>query len=177
MPSNSWQALLSRPNITDYVAVNTFTVLQNITPSATTLPDITIPANYLTVGTAWRTTTIGRYSTTVTPTLQLAHCLNGAGTTLAICAATTTASGAANLTFMIQTVSVVRAVGTSGTVMCGGFVSGLTALAVAMAPASAPATAAINTTASNTLTAAAAWSASSASNTLTVHSHVVEILN
>ena len=58
-----------------------------------------------------------------------------------------------------------------------GEIAGVTAAAVAMVPASAPAVATVDTTASKTLDLCATWSASSASNTITLHTFLVEGLN
>lgn len=179
MEHQSWVELANSPApVADGTALASSATIGIISPNSTTNPPFVIAANRLFPGAALRVTAAGRYSTTGTPTLTFGLYLGGTGgVALAASAAITTGSGVTNLTWRAQFELLVRAIGTSGTVMTTGVISGVTAAAVAMVPASAPAVATIDTTASKTLDLTATWSASSASNTITCHSFLVEGLN
>lgn len=102
------------------------TAIANTTTEAILIPNVTIPANYLSDGRAIRLTLRGAYGTTATPTLQFRVRWGGAsGTVLAATGAITTTSGvgggasmtaAWSLDLVIQT----RSNGSSGSLFTMG---------------------------------------------------------
>lgn len=179
MEMQGWVELGNSPLPTaDGTALASSASIGIISPNSATNPPFTIAANRFAAGGGLRVTAAGRYSTTGTPTLTFTLMYGGTGgVTLAASSAITTGSGVTNLTWRLQAEIICRTIGTSGTVMTIGEVSGVLATAVALIPASAPAVATIDTTAAKTLDLCATWSASSASNTITCHSFLVEGLN
>lgn len=167
--------------IADGTALASSASIATISPNAATNPPITFGANTLFPGAAIRCTGYGRFSTTGTPTLNIGLYSGGsAGTALATTGAITTTSGVTNVPWWAQFLVVCRAIGTSGTLFTQGFVhgiSGTVGVSVVPAPASAPAVATVDTTAAKSLDLTATWGTSSASNTITCHSWVVEALN
>ena len=178
MEHQSWVELGNSPVPTaDGTALASSASIGIISPNSSTNPPFTIPANSLFPGAALRVRASGRHSTTGTPTLTFGLYYGGTGgVALAATAAITCGSGVTNLTWSAMFEVVVRSIGTSGTVMAIGNVTGVGS-SIAFAPASAPAVATIDTTAAKTLDLCATWSASSASNTITCHSFLVEALN
>lgn len=180
MPAQFWTSLLNSPAATgDGTALASSTSLTAISPSSSTSPDFVLPANWLYSGQVLRVSAAGRFSTTGTPTLLLGAYFGGVGgVALATTGAVTTASGAANLTWTFRADIVVRSIGTSGTAMATGYAAGLaSATNIVQIPASAAAVATIDTTAAKALVLGAQWGTSSASNTVTCHSWLIEALN
>lgn len=167
--------------ITDGTALASSASIGVISPNAATNPPITIGANALFPGAAIRVTAMGRFSNTGTPTLNIGLYSGGTGgVALSTTGAITTTSGVTNVPWWAQYLVVCRSIGTSGTLFVQGIVhgiSGTVGVSVVPSPASAPAVATVDTTASKTLDLTATWGTSSASNTITCHSYVVEALN
>jgi hypothetical protein len=176
MPSQSWVALVPSLPAADGTALANSVTLTAISP----LPDVTIPANFLAVGSRIRISATGRYSTTATPTLNLGIYYGGVGGVAAgVTGAITMPSTVTNLTWALEAYITIRTAGSAGTGMCTGKVqygnAATTALAI-MLPSSAPATFVADTTTAKTLVLGATWGTASASNTITVHDWLVESL-
>lgn len=172
---SSWNTLLNVGNTRSAgAALANSAVAGDISP----LPQLVLPANFLTDTSVLRVTASGLFSTTATPTLILGVYYGGvAGTKLAATGATTTASGAVNLPWRLEATTTVRTIGSTGTVMTTGYVllgTSLTAFSVIPIDAAAQATVTINTTAANTLTVGATWGTASASNTITLNQLLIE---
>lgn len=167
MPVQTWTSLLNFPAPSSGTALASSVALTDITPA----PQFTFPANYLQVGMAIDVFAQGTFSNTATPTLLLGVYYGGvAGTKLAAIGATTTTTGATNWPWRLYYRATVRSVGSSGTIMGGGYVllgTSLTAMTLIPIDAAAAATVTIDTTTAKTLTIGAQWGASSASNTTT----------
>lgn len=177
MPYMVWSSLLNSPQpATAGTALASSTSLTDVSVA----PQFVLPANFLQPGSALRFTAFGVFSTTATPTLLLGVYYGGiAGTALATTGAITTASGVTNVPWRLELVTTVRTVGSSGTAMSNGTYNMGTTVAAWNSlpiPNTALATVAIDTTASKALTIGAQWSASSASNTLTLHGFQIESL-
>jgi hypothetical protein len=158
----------------DGTAYASSTTLTAVSPT----PDVTIPANFLTVGSRLRVTARGRYSTTATPTLILGLYYGGVGGVAAgVSSAITMPSGVTNMSWEFEAMIDIRTAGSAGT----GFVQGhwiyssaaTTTLSV-LVPGSVPATFVADTTTAKALVLGATWGTNSASNTLTVHQWLVE---
>ena len=176
MPSQSWVALTPSLPFADGTALANSVALTAISP----LPDVTIPANFLAAGSRLRITASGRYSTTVTPTLNIGLYYGGVGGVAAgVTGAITMPSTVTNLTWRVHATLTVRTAGSAGTgLVTGEFSYGSTAVAsiITMIPSSAPATFACDTTTAKTLVLGATWGTASASNTIQVHDWLVESL-
>lgn len=177
-----WVQLVSSPAaVADGTALASSASIGVISPSSTTNPAITIPANSLFPGAALRVIAAGRMSNTGTPTLNLGLYYGGSGgTALATTGAITTTSGVTNVTWTAELWVVCRSIGTSGTLFTTGWCSGISGTAGVSNvpfPASAPAAVTVDTTAAKTLDFTATWGTSSASNTITLHQFLVESLN
>lgn len=178
MPNQYWSAVWNNPiPIADGSALANSTSLTDVSPA----PQFAIPANSLQVGSVIRVSCDLEFSTTSTPTLLVGVYYGGAaGTALCDTGAVTTPSGASHAICSLVGRLVCRAIGSSGTIMAIGQVQNLTAGGVSpmgSAGATTPATVTVDTTSDKTLTVAAQWGTASASNTLTVHTYVVELLN
>lgn len=134
-------------------------------------PNITVPANYLQPGMLLRLTAFGTFSNTGTPTLLLGFYVGAiAGTALAATSAITTTTGATSWQWRMEYQGRIRSIGSSGTIMGGGWVdlaTSLTAVTHRPIPETALATVTWDTTAAKALTVGAQWGTSNASNTLT----------
>ena len=176
MPSQSWVALTPSLPFADGAALSNSVTLTAISPA----PDVTIPANFLFAGSRLRITASGRYSTTVTPTLNWGLYYGGVGGVAAgVTGAITMPSTVTNLTWRLNATLTVRTAGTSGTGIVTGEVtygSSATASLPVMIPSSAPATFVCDTTTAKTLVLGATWGTASASNTIQVHDWLVESL-
>ena len=174
MPSQSWVALMPSMPSADGTALANSVTLTAISP----LPDLTIPANFLAVGSRYRITAAGRYSTTATPTLNWGLYYGGVG---GVAAATTGAitlpTTVTNLSWALEAYLTVRTAGSAGTGIVTGKVqygSSVTAAIAIMLPASAPATFVCDTTTAKTLVLGATWGTANAANTLQVHEWLIE---
>lgn len=174
MSRQYWVAGLPPFNTADGTAYSTSTTVTEVSP----LPQIVLPAGILETGSTLRLTAAGRYSTTGTPTLIVGFYLNSTATVLAATSAITTISGAANTSWRCVAEARLRTPGTTGTIFTEGTAYGLpSTTGISMMPASAPATQTIDTTGARSLLVAATWGTNSASNTLTCHHFMVELLN
>lgn len=174
MAQQGWTAPLGPTPGYDATAYNTSITLTDVSP----VPQFTINAGTAYVGKAWRVHGMAKFSNTLTPTL-----LNGiywggvAGVKLCATAATTTTTAATNWQIQIEALIVCRSTGTAGTLLASGNVrlgTSLTAATYIPMDSIAPAVATVDTTTNKTLTWGAKWSASSASNTLTVMQWTIE---
>lgn len=171
MPGMTWTTLLNSPQPTAAgTALNTSTTLTDISVA----PQFTLPANFLTAGSALSLEAWGIFSTTGTPTLLLGFYYGGvAGVALGTTGAITTGSGVANVPFRIKLDVDVWTSGTSGTAKTQGYcgfgtsVSAWTWLPIPNTANTGTVT--VDTTAAKAVTVGAQWSASSASNTVTLH--------
>jgi hypothetical protein len=161
------------------VVYNNSVTLTDVSFGAASNGACIIPANTLVVGSTIRCNGLAKFSNTGTPTL-----LNGiyygavAGTKLAATAATTTTTAATNWQVRIFYEGTVTAVGTSGSIVGGGFVllgTSLTAVTTIPIDASATAAVTIDTSAAKALTWGAQWGTQNASNTMTVMNWTVEL--
>jgi hypothetical protein len=171
-----WTGPFAPAPIADGAALASSTTLTDISPT----PALVVPANFLTPGTVLRVKARGRFSTTSTPTLLLGVYVGAvAGTAIATTGAITTTSGVTNVPWELEADVICRTVGASGTVLGMGFVrgiSGTVGVSSVPLPASAPATVTWDTTAAKSLTIGAQWGTSSASNTITCHQFIVEVI-
>lgn len=157
-------------------AFTTFTTRQFVDP----LPVPVIAPPSLRPGVRVKIEAEGRFSTTVTPTLVIGVAFGTVGATgalatpvvLAESAAITTASGAAAFQWRLEYRGIVTAFGTSGTIVGTGSLeigTSLTAISSTPIPITdALRTVTINTTIAQGVGIVATWSASSASNSITV---------
>jgi hypothetical protein len=168
MPGMGWTALLNTPADGPATAVNTFTTATDVSRQ----PHYTLPAGFSVNGTSLSFRAWGVFSTTATPTLTLGIYWGGvAGTALATTGAITTGSGVTNVPWRIELDTIISAKGATGTAVSQGlFGMGTTVAAWNWLPIpnTAQADVTVDTTNSKVLTVGAAWSASSASNTITV---------
>ncbi|HKZ20295.1 MAG TPA: hypothetical protein VJQ57_09310 [Acidimicrobiia bacterium] len=171
-----WTGPFQPAHIADGSALASSTTLTDISPS----PPIVVPANFLAPGMALRVRAAGRVSTTSTPTLLLGVYVGGvAGTAICTTGAITTTSGVTNVTWGLEAWVVCRTIGSSGTVLGTGLahgISGTVGVSTVPLPASAPATVTWDSTAAKSLTIGAQWGTSSASNTITCHQFIVEVI-
>lgn len=177
MPNMSWNSLLNAPAGGAGAPLASSTTLTDIS----ILPQLTIPANFLQVGSAIRLTAFGLFSTTVTPTLLLGFYYGTttgvSGVALAASAATATGSGVTNVPWRMEYTGIVRTVGASGTIMGQGFLHLGTTVALVNTsplPVIALATVTIDTTVAKVITAGAQWGTNNAANTITCHGMFVE---
>ena len=176
MPSQSWVALTPSLPFADGAALSNSVTLTAISPA----PDVTIPANFLFAGSRLRITASGRYSTTVTPTLNWGLYYGGVGGVAAgVTGAITMPSTVTNLTWTLDATLTVRTAGTAGTgIVTGGVTYGSSATASlsVMIPSATPATFVCDTTTAKTFVLGAKWGTAAAANTLQVHEWLVESL-
>lgn len=168
----NWQDDAAAP-----VAVNTFTTSTCI---ASPTPRPFIPANSLSIGTQLRVRAWGTVSSvagTATTTLGLA--LNGTGGTVVCASAAQTPAITTVFTWLATFDATVLTIGSSGSIIAGGWALGLNATPATpiLIPASAPSAVTVNTTQANSLTVNATWSTSNAANTYTTYGFTVEQLN
>jgi hypothetical protein len=176
VPNQSWESVINNGAniISSGSALASSTTLTDISPT----PNLTLPANFLQVGSGLRLTAAGFFSNTSTPTLLLGFYYGGvAGTALAATGATTTTTGATSWPWILEWEGVVRTVGSSGTIMGNGKLflgTSLTVFAPIPIPATAIATVTIDTTTAKAITVGAQWGTNSASNTTTCTKLIVE---
>ena len=170
MSRQYWVAPIGPLAVGPDVAQNTFTTLKDIS----IVPQVTLPANALEVGSELELQASGEFSTTGAPTLLLGFYYGGtAGVALAASAAITTGTGAAAWPWVMRWRGVVRSIGTSGTIKGQGILdlgTSLTAFAVSPIPITqALRTVTIDTTVAKAVTVGAAWGTSSVSNSVTCY--------
>lgn len=152
------------------------TTLTSISP----VPDYTIPAGLLTVGSSFRVTAHGVFSTTATPTLLIGLYYGGvAGTALVASSAITTASSVTSVPWHLEYVFTCRATGTSGSLFGHGWLdlgTSVSAVTHYPLPMATNAAVTVDTTTAKSLVVGAQWGTASASNTITCHHLLVENL-
>lgn len=168
------------------------TAVANTTTETIVMPNITVFANYNFDGRVTRLTSSGRLSTTGTPTVRFRLRWGGvAGTVIWDSGTITCGSGVANALWWTNILMQVRSNGATGTIFAVGpcvigaalapTVGSATGAAAAGVFGSAgddtPAAVTVDFTADTALSLTAAWSAASASNTLTGHQHMLESMN
>lgn len=161
------------------------TAVANTTTETIVFPNVTIPANYVSDGRWLELKVRGRLSTTGTPTIRFRLRWGGvSGTVLWDSGAITCGSGVTASVWSLPSIDLmVRANGAAGTL----FAMGETVVGSALAPTvgsatgaaavgvygsagdDTPAAVTVDLTADTALSITAAWSAASASNTLTGH--------
>lgn len=161
--------------------LNTFTTAADVA----LVPQVTLPANILEVGSTLRISAQGNWSSTGSPTFTYGFYYGGVttGIALAIGSAITVGAGAASWPWSMEWFGRVRAVGSgsAGSIVGQGFQdnggASLTAITRIPVPLTlALRTVAIDTTVAKTITVGCACSASSASNIFLVNSLVVELI-
>jgi len=174
--NNTWKNLLDPHPTARGAAKNTFTAIQDISP--TPLP--MSYANELKLGTRVEIEAWGEFSTPVTPTLAIGV-YYGAVAQVWNSGTITTGSGAAAWPWHIHWAGIVTTVGASGVLYGSGVLdlgTSLTAFAASAVPVTAAArSVTIDTTAAKSWGIAGTWGTSSASNTITVDVFNVHILN
>lgn len=164
------------------VAKNTFTTLAALNPPGETISSAyqipggstgLQPGQYITVD-AW-----GVASNTGTPTLILGLYYGAPGAVdLAVSTAKTTTTAMAGWEWTLSYTGRIVSVGTSGSIYGHGqwtLPTSLTAWSTFRLPETAPAAVTIDTTVNKFIGISAAWSASSASNTITVNGCLIDI--
>ena len=181
---NYWPAHVSpnqSANLPAAAAYASSSSITDVSPGAASNGAFVIPANSLTIGSTITVEALCKFSNTGTPNLTLGVYYGGvAGTKLAATGATATTTGATNWPVRLKYVGTVQSLGTSGSIVGGGYVMlGTSLTAFTLIPIDAAATAAvtIDTTAAKALTLGATWGTLSASNTLTCMNFVVTVTN
>lgn len=161
------------------VAQNTFTAARDLPIGSATGSLLAIPGNSLQPGSMIRVEAWGVASNTATPTLILGLYWGAvAGTALAISTAKTTTTAMTNWEWHMWYTGRVIAAGTTGSIIGSGYwrlPTSLTAWTEFRFPETAPAAVTIDTTIQKFLTVGATWSASSISNSITLHGQEVLI--
>lgn len=173
MALNSWVAPTQQYFDGVSVAQNTFTAARDIPIGDATTKFHQIYGGQLQGGAMIRVKGWGVMSNTGTPTIILGLYWGGvAGTALTISTAKTTTTAMSNWQFSFDWLGRVVAGGTTGSIIGYGkwfLPTSLTAETTFKWPETAPAAVTVDTTINKMLTLGATWSASSASNTLTLH--------
>lgn len=150
------------------------TLANTVTPtdlinSTNALGSVTLPAGLLAAGSVVRITMTGHYSTTGTPTFELA--VNLGGTELATTGVKSLATGAANIGWKLDFEIICRSTGATGTVVASGIarmtVDGTFGLVKTTAVT-------VDTTGTLAITAPGTWGTADAANTLTCQTVVIE---
>ena len=144
----------------------------------------TLPANFFsTIGQAMRIRASGRISSTATPTMTFGVGLGTLATPIIAFSsgAISLITGQTNITWELEALLTLRALGngTASNLMgIGRFLCAAATTPVNLLPASAPAVGTgFDCTLTNLLNLFGTWSASSASNSITLHEYVAESLN
>lgn len=158
-------------------AFGTFTTFQDVSPT----PRPMIFGGQLRVGSKIELEAWGEFSTTATPTLSLGFYFGTVAVILAQSSAITTGSGAAAWPWHLKWCGTVAAVGTSGSIVGGGLLDlGTSLIAQTTVPipiTQAARTVTVDTTVNKELGVGAAFSASSASNTVKCNDLRALVLN
>lgn len=148
------------------------------------LPQVTLPANILEVGSTLAIRAQGNWSSTGSPTFTPGFYYGGvAGIALAVAGAQTVGSGGASWPWLMEWWGRVRSIGTAGSIVGQGVLRGaLTSLTVAFTDTPMPLTlalrtVAIDTTTAKTITVGVACSSSSGSNIFVVNHILVELIS
>lgn len=136
----------------------------------------TIPANKFVVGSTYRLTMMGYYSTTGTPTLNFIWGTYSSGLSLTFgsTGAQTMPLNASNLEWQAQYIFTVQSTGSSGTIIGQGWTDIQTLTTTVRYPMSNTSTVTVNTTSSNWLMGFVKWGTASSSNTITCTNAMVE---
>ena len=175
MARQTWNQILTVAETSGAAVANT-AVATSLLPTPAVF---TLPANLFDIGVSIRIKASGLISTTGTPTILFAHYL--AGSTWMASQAITTGSGLASATWSYELTATTRAIG-SGTTANAMFVGMATGIAGAglntMIPATSPTVSSgFNSVQANALDFYATWGTASASNTITLVTYTVELLN
>lgn len=184
MAGQYWDLPLYAPHTTAaFVAVASTASITDLTletAAATGMP-VQIPANFMQRGSAIRFRANGIFSNTGTPTAIFTLCWGGAaGVALATSPTITTITAATNWPWIWEGIITCRATGsgtigqmwTQGSILMPATVN--TFQAAYSASTAAPAVVGVDTTTAKSLTLAVTWSASSASNTMTLEHLICE---
>jgi hypothetical protein len=195
MAFQSWVTMINADNYSGEnkgSALKNSTTITDISPGANEAGKaLTIPASYLSIGNIIRYTASGIYSveTGTKPTLKLALYYGGAaaGVVLAETIEITTVESATNLSWMMEGMSRVTEVGTTGKLITQANVAGIEAKSLTAASASTTMmpeetatggeSASIETGVAKTITLAAKWGTAKEANTIICYQWIVEILN
>lgn len=180
MSSNSWNQTLITAQV-DGTALASSTTPTSILPAAA---KFTMPANILQIGTALKVKASGRVSTAAsTPGTITFDVRFGSVVAFNGGASATVATSASNVTWELEAILTCRSIGasTSATVLGTGklITAALSASTpIMLLPASSPAAGTgFDSTTSFVVDLFTTWSASSASNTLTLHNYELTLLN
>jgi hypothetical protein len=158
-------------------------IANTTTETAFSTGSYTFPANSVTAGKSVRVTAWGRFSTTVTPTLQWNLRWGSVNTDpilVGTSALTSPISGAASEQWRFDGIFTVRAAGASGTADGSGSVNVPTTTGrvdATLLPDTVSGTTTIDTTASKVLSLFFKWGTASASNTILCSGFTVEVLD
>lgn len=174
MPGTLWTGPAGPLQPGTAVAKNTFTTLAALNPPGETITSAyQVYGGQLQPGSLINIEAFGVASNTGTPTLILGVYYGAAGAVdLAVSTAKTTTTAMTNWEWHLEWIGRVTAVGTAGSIIGSGYwklPTSLTAWTEFRLPETAPAAVAIDTTINKFIGIEAAWSASSASNTITCH--------
>lgn len=173
MASNRWTAPVQQSFGGVSVAQTTFTSAKDLPVGDQTTVFPMIYGGTLTDGTTIRVEAWGVASNTGTPTLILGLYYGlVAGTALVVSTAKTTTTAMSNWEWHAYYTGRVTIAGTSGSIIGSGYwnlPTSLTAWTAIRWPETAPGAVTIDTTVNKQLSIGATWSASSASNSITVH--------
>lgn len=151
-----------------FTATTSGTAITGISTEALIMPDVVIPAGYMTLGKTLRLEMEGQISFAATPgTLTLRIKWGGTGGVVLATSAAVTGANVTNLTWSLYAKIVTRSTGTSGTMMCTGwFISAaIPSPFYFLIPASAPAVATVDTTIAKNLTVSGQFSLTTAAMT------------
>lgn len=180
MSLQTWSETLISAQI-DGTALNTSTTATSILPGAA---KFTLPANFYSIGKVLRVTAQGRISTTTGPptiTLDIRH----GATVVWNGAAATTVASVTNKSWELMVLLTCRAIGASANLMGIGKCTSSVVVGSSggnantwLLPDSAPAVGNnFDSTAAQVVDLFATWSASSVSNSIQLHSFILEALN
>lgn len=141
--------------------------------SSTGVGALTIPANYLIVGTTLRITGYGYHSAVSSPTIRIKVKF---GSTVILDTTAITSHNSTNEEIRLDALITCRTTGASGTVFAQGLYKEFQSPGVD-GPMVNTSTTTVDTTASQTISVTAQWGTASASNTITLSNLVVEVLN
>ena len=186
MGNNTWDNVLDPHPIARGDAKNTFTAYQDVAGTAATKPLPMTYANELKVGTRIEIEARGEYSSLTGATLTIGAIYGASagaagGTALAQSGTVTAGTTPAAWPWHYNISGIITAVGTSGVIYCQGILdvgTSLTAVSSSWCPTTAAArSVTIDTTTAKSWGLGASWGASSASNTITVDTFSVHVLN
>lgn len=154
------------------------TTTETTTLSGTCVGSLTIPANWLSVGSSFRLKGGGVFSTFLTPGNVTVRIKLG-GVTIATGTISNILASATNSGFDFEAIVVCRTIGASGTVMANGIATYETGTLArgTLSLNNAGATSTIDTTANAAFDVTYQWATANASNTVTITTAAIEMLN